>query len=362
MCCHDTMMLRRAAALAIRGHGGAEPNPLVGCVIEDAGGAVVGEGYHRTCGGPHAEIVALENARDRTDGGCMYVTLEPCSNHGRTPPCTDAIMAAGIKRVVIGTRDAHPDAGGGGKVLEQERIDVVFAGDSVCDDLAAPFLHRIISGLPWVTCKWAQTIDGFISTASGDSQWISGEASRRLVHRERGRVDAVMVGIGTAIQDDPNLTARCPRPRRTPLRVVVDPSLRLPASAKVLDQSAPTIIAHRESCAPSNLDAEFIALPDLEDGSMDLAPLLRHLASEHDAATVLVEGGCGLMSHLFAQHLVNEAWVFTAPLLLGDAAATSPITGRHVSEISGGIPLRLMDSRRRGGDIVSRYRLASTER
>ena len=357
-----------AARLAVRGRGGAEPNPIVGCLIVSAEGAVVGWGYHRRFGGPHAEINALRRAGERARGATAYVTLEPCSHTGKTPPCTEALIAAGIARLVIARRDPNPIAAGGVDRLRGAGIQVDLLAD--CEAAIAitdPFAHRVRSGLPWVIAKWAQTLDGRIATRSGESQWISGEVSRRLVHRERGRVDAIVTGIGTVLADDPMLTAREVRVRRLARRVVIDPQLQTPAEAKIVmtARDVPTIIACDEKVLESETSkhaklqaagVELIGFP-VENGELALAPLMRRLVEEYDATNVLVEAGPGLLAHLFKQKLIREAWVFIAPLLLGDEQAASCLTGREAPRLTDGLKLKLITHRTRGADAVLRYRV-----
>jgi diaminohydroxyphosphoribosylaminopyrimidine deaminase/5-amino-6-(5-phosphoribosylamino)uracil reductase len=376
----DEAHMTAAARLAVRGRGGAEPNPIVGCVIVSDQGAVAGWGYHRRFGGPHAEINALRRAGERARGATAYVTLEPCSHTGKTPPCTDALIAAGVARVVIARRDPNPIAAGGVDRLRAAGIQVDLLGD--CEPAIAitdPFAHRVRSGLPWVIAKWAQTLDGRIATRSGQSQWISSEVSRRMVHRERGRVDAIVTGIGTVLADDPMLTARGVRVRRLARRVVIDPQLQMPAEAKIVmtAKEVPTIIACDEKVLDSavsgggttsggatseggaKLQAAGVELVGLqsENGELALAPLMRRLVEEHGATNVLVEAGPGLLAHLFKQKLIKEAWVFIAPLLLGDDQAASCLTGREAPRLTDGLKLSLITQRTRGGDTVLRYRV-----
>ena len=245
---HDRMMLERAARRALRGHGEAEPNPSVGCVIADASGRVVGEGRTRHPGGPHAEIEAIRAAAAAARGGTAWVTLEPCNHHGKTPPCVDAIIAAGIARVVVGSPESNEFASGGMDRLREAGIEVVLRPDvDSVRRLHASFHGRVSTGLPWVVAKWAETHDGALSTPPGVSPWISGPRSIRLVHRERGRSDAILTGIGTILADDPRLDARQVRRRRTPLRVIVDPDLDTPPTALILKtKEGPVLIACRD--------------------------------------------------------------------------------------------------------------------
>jgi diaminohydroxyphosphoribosylaminopyrimidine deaminase/5-amino-6-(5-phosphoribosylamino)uracil reductase len=357
-----------AARLAARGRGSVEPNPLVGCLIVSPTSDVVGWGYHRRYGGPHAEINALSKAGRHAKGATAYVTLEPCAHVGKTPPCTDALIRAGVTRVVLGRRDPNPVAAGGVARLRAAGVQVDLLHE--CDFALAvtdPFVHRVRSGLPWVIAKWAQTIDGRIATRSGESKWISSENSRRLVHRERGRVDAILTGIGTALADDPMLTARDVRVRRVARRVIVDPRLKLPLDSKLVQTAGtfPTMVA----CAESVLDdraehaaalrgfgVDVISAPAPE-GEMRLAPVLRRLVEEHDATNVLVEGGAALLGRLFRQKLVKEAWVFIAPLLFGDEAATPCVSGLDVQRLTDGVRMRPISVRARSDDVVLRYRI-----
>lgn len=345
----DLELLHKAARLAIRGHGGAEPNPMVGCVITNSDGAVSGSGFHQTCGKAHAEINAIQSAGVETRGGTAYITLEPCNHQGKTPPCTQALVESGIERIVIGVEDPHPKAGGGAAFLERSGLDVTIVNDALCHDLIAPFVHRLQTGMPWVICKWAQTIDGCIEPSDG-SRWISSQASLRMVHRERGRVDAIVVGANTVAVDNPSLTVRGTTKRRTPVRVVIDPTLRTSLDSNICSNEAPTLIAHAEGEDPSKFDSDAIALPKILD-SLDLVPLLRHLVTEYDATNVIIEGGAATFGHVFDQGLVNELWVFTAP---HTATHTPEI---NMNDLVENLSLRLIDERLRENDHVSRYRV-----
>ncbi len=370
--------LRRAAMLALRGHGGAEPNPMVGCVIVAESGETVGWGYHRQVGGPHAEIVALGRAGSKARGATLYCTLEPCDHHGRTEPCSQAVIDAGVVRVIIARRDPWQHAAGGLERIAAAGIETrVVESCEFAVRIADPFAHRIATGFPWVTVKWAQTIDGRIATSTGESQWISNQPSRRMVHRERGRVDAIMTGVGTVLKDDPMLTPRNVRVRRRsrdggrsclPRRVIIDPKLRTPIDAKIvntLDQ-APTTVACAKSIVDSS-DSKVQSLRsrgvellgvEMQGDELPLEGVLKHLVSQHDATHVLVEAGSGLMSRLFRQRLANEAWVFTAPLLLGDEQAQAAITGMSANRLTDGVRLKLWSMRRRDGDVIARYIVA----
>lgn len=369
----DRMHLAHAARLALRGHGGAEPNPMVGCVIVAPGGEVVGWGYHRRCGGPHAEVHALRRAGEQARGATAYITLEPCNHTGRTGPCTQALIDAGIARVVIARPDPHPAAAGGMQRLCTADIDVVV--NNACSEAIAvsdPFVHRLATGRPWVIAKWAQTLDGRLATRNADSKWISGERSRRMVHRERGRVDVILTGIGTVIADDPMLNVRHGRARRTARRTVIDPNLRIPLGSQLVataDRLPTTIfcradaIEHRAEHAAvlQRAGVELIGL-DHDAGELSLDAALRELATRHDASTVLVEAGPGLLGRLFQQRLVNEVWMFIAPTLLGDEEALPVVHGMVVNRIADGIALEWIDQRVRDRDLMLRFRIDPSSR
>ncbi|MFO0829043.1 MAG: bifunctional diaminohydroxyphosphoribosylaminopyrimidine deaminase/5-amino-6-(5-phosphoribosylamino)uracil reductase RibD [Phycisphaerales bacterium] len=355
MTARDLEFLRRAARISLRGHGGVEPNPMVGCVIVGADGRVVAEGAHRRHGEAHAEAIALARAGERARGATAYVTLEPCGHHGRTPPCADALVRAGIARLVYAVSDPNPIAAGGASKVASAgiRVDRVECRDA--DRALAPFLHRVRTGLPWVTVKWAQSIDGKIAARTGDSKWISCERSRRLVHRERGRVDAILTGYGTVRRDDPLLTARGVRRRRVAMRVVVDPSAELPADLRIFDQSAaPTFLA----TLPAH--AAIAAARGLRHAALgrggELRPLLLALARDHGVSTVLVEAGGGLVGQLLKESLVDELLVFVAPILLGDEDAIDAARGLTPLSIADARRFELVALRRRGIDAFLHYR------
>ena len=220
--------MTRAVRLASRGHGGAEPNPMVGCVLLDAELRTIADGYHAKCGGAHAEIEALRAAGARAQGSTAVVTLEPCNHHGRTGPCAEALINAGVRRVYFAVRDPSPLATGGAQRLRDTGIEVHQLRSTAAEELVLPFVKCMTQQLPWITVKWAASIDGRIALSSRDSKWISGERARHMVHRERGRVDAVMTGIGTILADDPRLNARGVALKRRAMRVIYDPLANTP--------------------------------------------------------------------------------------------------------------------------------------
>jgi diaminohydroxyphosphoribosylaminopyrimidine deaminase/5-amino-6-(5-phosphoribosylamino)uracil reductase len=362
----DAELLTLATRLAMRGLGRVEPNPPVGCVVLDGSGRIAGLGHHRVLGGPHAEIEALSMAGDRARGGTLLVTLEPCSHHGRTGPCTEAIVAAGIARVVHGDHDPNPIARGGGDRLREAGLEVADRLDvPAVQRLNRPFLHRIRSGRPWVVAKWAQTLDGKITVGVSDGRWISNEASRRLVHRARGRVDAILTGIGTVLADDPLLTVRGVAPRRTPLRVVVDPRLQIPLDSRIAATASaqPTLVVCdeetllRDAALADQLRARGIELLGLAatGGQLPLDELLALLSRQRRVSNILVEAGSRLLGRLFRQGLVDEAWVFIAPRVVGGETGLAAVAGASEGGLSASLGLRLESIRRRGNDLVLAY-------
>ena len=328
--------MRRALELAERGRGHVEPNPLVGAVIVRAG-TIVGEGWYQKFGAPHAEVIAFMQAGDRARGADLYVTLEPCCHHGKTPPCTDAVIQAGITRVFAALEDPFPQvAGKGAEQLRAAGIPVVFG---LCNEDArrqnAPYVKLLGTGRPYVHAKWAMSLDGKIATRTGDSKWISNEASRRRVHELRGRMDGILVGIGTALADDPLLTARPPGPR-VACRVILDSKAQLPATAQLVRTTAqvPTLIV---TCAAhaSTLKAagcEILRLPGDGNGRVDLLSLLDELGRRR-WTNLLIEGGAAVLGSFFALDAVDEIHAFVAPKVIGGDGAKSPIGGRGIDSI-----------------------------
>lgn len=353
--------MERAARLALRGHGNVEPNPLVGCVIADSTGHVVAEGYHAHCGEAHAERIALKRAGKEAQNCTLYTTLEPCSHHGRTPPCTDAIIEAGIARVFFGTSDPHDIAAGGASLLNAQGIETEHLPTHATDLLNAPYLYRLRTGLPWIIAKWAQTLDGRIATSSGDSQWISSARSRRLVHRQRGRVDAILTGIGTVCADNPQLTARdVRRPRRIPDRIIIDDTLETPIESTLIQtaRDTPTVLLCRPEFQNSKqADALTQTGAIVEAMSQDsVGPTLARIAKERSWSNILVEAGGGVTGRLLKEHLINELLVFIAPQLVGDADAPGPIRGMNPTNIRDGITVDSVAVFPRRDDIVAWYR------
>jgi diaminohydroxyphosphoribosylaminopyrimidine deaminase/5-amino-6-(5-phosphoribosylamino)uracil reductase len=318
----ETAAMRRAIDLAEAARGIPNPNPAVGAVVLDPAGQVVGEGATAPIGGPHAEVVALEAAADRARGGTIVVSLEPCSHEGRTGACTAAITAAGIARVIFAIEDPHGAAAGGAERLREAGVDVeagLLADEALVE--LEPWLVAAAERRPYVTWKYAATLDGRIAAADGTSQWITGEGARNDVQLLRGGSDAVIVGIGTVLADDPALTVRLVDLPRHPLRVVVDSDARTPVGAKVVDGSAPTLIAVAADADPGRVaalrstEAAVVELPRTGQG-VDLAALLATLY-ERECYQLLVEGGARLATSFLAGGLVDRVVAYLAPALLG---------------------------------------------
>lgn len=308
----DERWMRRALALAERGRRTVAPNPVVGCVLV-ADGAVVGEGWHERAGGPHAEVVALAAAGDRARGATAYTTLEPCAHTGRTGPCTEALLAAGVTRVVAAIADPDPVAAGGAARLRAAGVDVTVG--PLADEAAwqnRVFLTGICARRPHVVLKAAVSLDGRIAAADGTSRWITGPDARRVAHRLRAEAGAVLVGSGTVLADDPRLTVRPPgADTRQPLRVVLDGRGRVPASARVRDGAAPTLVITGPGAAAAGADT--LVLPDPHDLRAVLAALWCR-----EVRSVLVEGGAAVAAAFVRAGLVDELAVHVAPVLLGE--------------------------------------------
>jgi len=352
----DARWMRRALALARRAEGRTSPNPLVGAVVVRAGRAV-GEGFHKGPGRPHAEIEALKAAGRRARGATLYVTLEPCVHTDkRTPPCAPEVIRAGLSRVVVGMGDPNPKVAGRGiKALKAAGIAVrARCEEPACRRLNAPYVRAMETGLPWVTLKVAQTLDGKVATARGESRWITGEAARRHGHGLRARNDVILVGIGTVLADDPALTCRLVR-GRNPVRVVVDARLETPPTARVLTEGrpAPTILATLGADLPAPLGAAGARLLQVpgRDGRLDLGRLLKALAAE-GWHRVLCEGGPRLAGALVRGGLVNRVAFYTAPRILGGDDARGAIGGTSPARLAGALRLGPLAVRRLGDDVL----------
>ena len=346
--------MRRALDLALEGWGQTAPNPMVGAVVV-AGDEIVGEGFHARFGAAHAETVALENAGKAAAGSTLYVTLEPCTHFGKTPPCVTAIIEAGISRVVIAASDPSPDASGGAHILESNGVDVSTGVlESAARELNAPFFHRFASDRPWVTLKLAVTMDGAVADSAGSSKWITGVASREEVHRLRAGSDAIAVGQGTLLADDPALTVRgAVTPRVPPARVIFASANDVPLSAAVFSSAgdAPTFVVTRAISAARRSDLSSRGVRVITAGS--IAEALRELR-ETGIHSLLVEGGAGLAAELIEGGLVDRLVTFQAPVILGEGArgAFARVGSRAIGD-----PLRFRVVSRafHGDDVMTVY-------
>ena len=333
----DEKYMRLALSLARRAKGLTSPNPAVGAVIVKAG-KVVGKGYHKRCGLPHAEINALNAAGDKAKDATLYVTLEPCDHFGRTPPCTDAIIKARIKRIVAGMKDPNPANNGRGiRKLRKHGIKTsVGVLEDKARDLNRPFIKFITTGMPYVTVKMAESLDGKIATKTGDSKWVTSEDSRQYVRKLRSKVDAVMVGVNTVIKDDPALLSRIPGVRE-PARVIVDSDLKTPRNAKIF--------------STASISPVYIATAKRKHGKVDLRDLLKKLG-KMGMINVMVEGGGGLVAGLIEKKLVDEFLFFIAPKIIGGKDAVTSVEGTGVRQMSQALMLNNMKIRKFRKDIL----------
>ena len=358
--------MRRALQLARRGQGRVEPNPMVGCVLVKRG-CVIGEGYHRRYGGAHAEINALADAGTTARGATAYVTLEPCCHCGQTPPCTDALIAAGIARVVVALRDPFSLVDGRGIGALRRAGVVVDVGlmRAQVGELNAPFLSLVTGKRPYTILKWAQSIDGKIATRTGDSRWISSPAARKMVHRLRARVDGVLVGVRTLLRDDPRLTARGVPLRRTATRIVLDSRLRVPLKATLVCTAPepPTLVLtttgalDRASAKARRLrrsGVEVVACRARGD-RVDLRSALR-LLGRRSFTNLLVEGGGRVLGEFLDLCLADEALVFVSPRLIGGGDAVGACGGRGVARVSDAPTQTAIRTKRVGPDMLYRIR------
>ena len=373
----DERHLRRALALAGRGRGHVEPNPMVGAVVVDAAGAVVGEGWHERFGGPHAEVNAFAAAGESARGGTLYVTLEPCCHHGKTPPCTDAVLKSGVRRVVVALADPFPKVAGGGiALLRAAGLDVTVG---VCEaearELNDTYLKLLATGTPWVIAKWAMTLDGKIATRTGDSKWISGEESRRRVHELRGLVDAIVVGRGTVAADDPLLTARPPGPR-TAARVVLTASGELPERCQLRTTARETPVIVYTTAGNEGKLAGWVA-DGVEVVVVGTGIAVIGCSAPHPVTTfpvpgvltdlgrrrftnILVEGGSGVLGSFLDAGAIDEAHVYLAPKLVGGSAAPTPVGGVGVERIADALQFGRVETEVVGDDVFIRCRRAVT--
>ncbi len=355
----DLPFMKQALALAKRARGRTSPNPLVGAVVVK-NGRVIGQGYHKKAGTPHAEVHALRGAGENAKGATLYVTLEPCNHTGKTPPCTKAILEHGIARVVVGMVDPNPlVAGSGCRFLESQGVEV--GGELLAEECRAinrPFIKHINTGMPWVIMKAGCSLDGRIAVADGRCAWITGEESRCEVHRLRDRVDAILVGVDTAINDDPSLTTRLPgRKGHDPLRVVLDSTLRMAPGARMLNQesAAQTWIFcgprgdMKKRQALEKAGARILEVAE-EGGRLQVREILAALGKAgHNS--LLVEGGSAVHTSFLKEGLVDQVSLFMAPLFLGNASI--PVVGDlAISDVHQGRRFQTSRVRRFGNDVL----------
>jgi len=349
--------MRRALRLAQKGRGRTSPNPMVGAVLVKEG-RVVGEGYHSKAGEAHAEIVALQEAGDRARGATLYLNLEPCAHFGKTPPCAPQVIEAGVKRVVLGMEDPNPLVKGKGiERMRKAGLEIeIGILEEECRRLNEAFCKYIVRKEPFVMLKVAATLDGKIATRHGDSKWISGEASRRFVHRLRDQVDGVLVGIGTVLKDDPQLTVRI-KGGRDPYRIVLDSQLRIPEEAKVIGVSPSKAIIATSALAPKDKIEKLekrgvrILILDSHEGKINLKSCLSKLG-EIEMTSLLVEGGSQVNGSFLDEGLIDKLLFFLSPKLLGDHQALGIFAGRGVTRLEEAVAIKKIKTRRIGEDIL----------
>lgn len=353
----DSDYMALALELARRGEGWTAPNPMVGAlVVKD--GQIIGQGWHERCGQPHAERNALASCTTSPRGATLYVTLEPCCHHGRQPPCTDAILEAGITRVVVGSGDPNPlVAGRGVRILRAHGVEVTeHVLQGVCDKLNEVFFHYIQTGTPFVVMKYAMTLDGKIAAWTGHSQWITGPTARDHVQQQRHRYKGIMVGVGTVLADDPMLTCRLPG-CKNPVRIICDSALRTPLTAKIVAtaRQAPTIFAAGQDIpdrrrALEAADCRVLILGD-SAGRVDLPQLMKALG-RLEIDSILLEGGATLNWSAIQSGIVQKVQVYIAPKLLGGRDAKSPVAGRGFPDPADAMVLKNSAIVQLGEDIL----------
>jgi len=362
----------QALSLARLALGQASPNPAVGAVVVK-NDSLVGQGYTQPPGSSHAEVLALEQAGEEAQGGVMYVTLEPCCHYGRTPPCTRAIISAGIREVHMAMFDPNPSVSGRGKdELEREGIKIYLGEhEEEAKEINEAYIKFITTGIPLVTAKFAVSLDGKIATRKGDSRWISGREARKYVHNLRYTTDAIMAGVNTVLADDPHLTTRCSggrggTARKQPLRVIVDGKGRTPLTARVFNEPGRTLLAWGRTATPeekaafAQAGAEVLESPTAE-GLVDLEKLLRALG-EREITSVLVEGGGILLGSLFDRRLVDKVIAFIAPIIIGGGEAKTAVVGKGVDKVVDSFRLERVGVEKFGDDlVVSGYVVAKGE-
>ncbi len=354
----DEKFMALALELAEKGRGRVEPNPMVGAVLVK-GGNIVGTGYHQSFGGPHAEVHAIHEAGAGCKGATLYVSMEPCAHFGKTSPCTDAIIKAGIDRVVTAVIDPNPVTSGKGiQKLKDAGIHVavgVMEAQSI--RLNAPFFKLMQKGMPYIILKWAMSLDGKIATHTGDSRWITSEESRRYAHTVRGQVDGILVGIRTVVRDDPLLTCRIAG-GRNPQRIIVDSNAALPLDSQLINtiHEGGIIVAVNEHAPRNRVEklrqsgCRIIQTRDTH-GRVGLPELCRRLG-EMQMTNVLVEGGSGVITSMIQERLADKAMVFIAPIIIGGEAAPSPVQGKGIGNIHEALEIHDVSTKRFSNDLL----------
>lgn len=355
--------MKMVLRLAEKGKGRTSPNPMVGAIITKKG-KIIGKGYHRMAGTPHAEIIALEEVGKKARGSTLYVNLEPCCHYDKkTPPCTNAIIQAGIKKVVLGMIDPNPKVSGKGiRLLRNAGIEVVTGIlENESKKMNEAYIKYITTGIPFVILKIASSLDGKIATASGESRWITGEQSRKMVHRLRSEVDAVMVGIGTVMKDDPMLNVRLVK-GRNPHRVILDPQLKIPLNARVLNSESERLSGAKiyivttpdspndKIVALKNKGAEII-YADSKDGYIDLILLIKELG-RLGITSIIIEGGSETNASALRSGIVDKVMVFLSPKIIGGHDSKGSIGGKSPDKLANAINLKDMRVKRIGEDIL----------
>jgi len=354
----DNFFMQQALNLAEKARGKTTPNPLVGAIVVK-NGEVIGQGYHQKAGEPHAEVFALQEAGEKAHDATIYVTLEPCSHYGRTPPCSKKIIESGIKRAVIAMVDPNPKVAGQGIAqLKEAGIEVTLGiGEQKAMSLNEIFLKYITTGKPFLVLKTGMSLDGKIATKNGHSRWITCEQSRAFVHQMRNQLDAIMVGIGTVLQDNPQLTTRLPEGEgRNPLRIIVDSKARIPLDSRVLDEQAPTIVAVTSAADQQKialLQAKGIKILEIKEkkGRIDLHDLLIKLG-KLEITSVLLEGGSTLNGAMLQDKLVDKAYFFIASKIIGGKDAPTPIGGEGIDTLEQAVQMKEYQVKRIGTDIL----------
>ena len=359
---HEIYM-KRALTLAHRGH--TSPNPMVGAIIVQ-NDEIVSETWHKMAGEPHAEALAIKKAGKLAADADLYVTLEPCCHHGKTPPCTDAIIKSGIRRVFAAMEDPNPlVAGNGIRQLREAGIEVqVGLLETKARQLNEGFIKRMTTGLPFVLWKTAMTLDGKIATKTGDSRWVTGEQARKEVHRLRNWSDAVMVGIGTILADDPELTVRGIRGSKNPTRIIIDSHARTPADAHALSKDAPTIIATLRNIPEDMMDAlstagaKILRIPD-SNGRIDLRNLMGELG-KMEINNIILECGGELAASMLEEKLIDRGLIFIAPKIIGGEKAKTPVEGEGIELMAQALNVTKPKIRRFGDDLALEFEIRKT--